>query len=79
MVAAFAAETCLCCGRIISVNRFAHITDSRDEGMSFAENARYQTRLASSFRRRQEVMRGTVLVDVLFPDEPPLETIYEIC
>ena len=39
--------------------------------------ARYQTRLASSLRRRQEVMRGTVLVDVPFPDEPPLDTIYD--
>jgi len=43
--------------------------------MRFAENARYQSRLASSLRRRQEVMQGTVLVDVPFPDEPPLETI----
>ena len=45
--------------------------------MRFAENARYQSRLASSLRRRQEVMKGTVLVDVPFPDEPPLETIYD--
>src|SRR5436853_3212440 len=45
--------------------------------MRFAENARYQTRLASSLRRRQEVMQGTVLVDIPFPDEPPLETIYD--
>ena len=45
--------------------------------MRFAENARYQSRLASSLRRRQEVMQGTVLVDVPFPDEPPLDTIYE--
>jgi alkanesulfonate monooxygenase SsuD/methylene tetrahydromethanopterin reductase-like flavin-dependent oxidoreductase (luciferase family) len=60
----------------VTVNRFAHITDSREAGMRFAENARYQSRLASSLRRRQEVMQGTVLVDVPFPDEPPLETIY---
>src|SRR5207302_6171012 len=60
----------------ITINRFAHVTDSREDGMRFAENARYQTRLASSLRRRQEVMQGTVLVDVPFPDEPPLETIY---
>jgi alkanesulfonate monooxygenase SsuD/methylene tetrahydromethanopterin reductase-like flavin-dependent oxidoreductase (luciferase family) len=61
----------------ITVNRFACITDSREEGMRFAENARYQSRLASSLRRRKEVMQGTVLVDVPFPDEPPLETIYD--
>src|SRR6516162_4219414 len=28
-------------------------------------------------RRRQEVMQGTVLVDEPFPDEPPLEQIYD--
>ena len=61
----------------ITVNRFAHVTDSKEEGLRFAENARYQSRLASSLRRRQEVMQGTVLVDKPFPDEPPLEQIYK--
>jgi alkanesulfonate monooxygenase SsuD/methylene tetrahydromethanopterin reductase-like flavin-dependent oxidoreductase (luciferase family) len=74
---AFAAEHVPLSRAHVTLNRFAHITDSRDEGMRFAENARYQTRLASSLRRRQEVMQGTVLVDVPFPDEPPLETIYD--
>src|SRR6202008_988339 len=60
----------------ITVNRFCHITDSKEDGLRFAENARYQSRLASSLRRRQEVMQGTVLVDVPFPDEPPLEQIH---
>jgi alkanesulfonate monooxygenase SsuD/methylene tetrahydromethanopterin reductase-like flavin-dependent oxidoreductase (luciferase family) len=77
IVAAFAAENVPVSRAHITINRFAHITDSREEGMRFAENARYQTRLASSLRRRQEVMHGTVLVDVPFPDEPPLETIYD--
>jgi alkanesulfonate monooxygenase SsuD/methylene tetrahydromethanopterin reductase-like flavin-dependent oxidoreductase (luciferase family) len=77
MVAAFAAENAPLSRAHITINRFAHITDSRDEGMRFAENARYQTRLASSLRRRQEVMRGTVLVDVPSPDEPSLETIHD--
>jgi alkanesulfonate monooxygenase SsuD/methylene tetrahydromethanopterin reductase-like flavin-dependent oxidoreductase (luciferase family) len=77
IVAAFDAEKAPLSRAHITLNRFAHITDSRDEGMRFAENARYQTRLASSLRRRQEVMQGTVLVDVPFPDEPPLERIYE--
>jgi alkanesulfonate monooxygenase SsuD/methylene tetrahydromethanopterin reductase-like flavin-dependent oxidoreductase (luciferase family) len=76
IAAAFAAENVPLSRAHITLNRFAHITDSREEGMRFAENARYQTRLASSLRRRQEVMQGTVLVDVPFPDEPPLETIY---
>ena len=61
----------------ITVNRFCHITDSKEEGLRFAENARYQSRLASSLRRRQEVMQGTVLVDKPFPDEPPLEQIHD--
>ena len=61
----------------ITVNRFCHITDSKEDGLRFAENARYQSRLASSLRRRQEVMQGTVLVDKPFPDEPPLEQIYD--
>src|SRR5260221_3397937 len=77
IVAAFAAENAPLSRAHITLNRFAHITASRDDGMRFAENTRYQTRLASSLRRRQEVMRGTVLVDVPFPDEPPLETIYD--
>src|SRR5882672_9478992 len=77
IVAAFAAENVPLANAHITVNRFAHITDSREDGMRFAENARYQSRLASSLRRRQEVMQGTVLVDVPFPDEPPLETIYD--
>ncbi|PYM13664.1 MAG: LLM class flavin-dependent oxidoreductase [Candidatus Rokuibacteriota bacterium] len=77
IVAAFEAESVPVARAQLTVNRFACITDSREEGMRFAENARYQTRLASSLRRRAEVMRGTVLVDVPFPDEPPLETIHD--
>jgi alkanesulfonate monooxygenase SsuD/methylene tetrahydromethanopterin reductase-like flavin-dependent oxidoreductase (luciferase family) len=77
IVAAFAAEQVDVSRAHITLNRFAHLTDSREEGMRFAENARYQTRLASSLRRRKEVMQGTVLVDVPFPDEPPLETIHD--
>jgi alkanesulfonate monooxygenase SsuD/methylene tetrahydromethanopterin reductase-like flavin-dependent oxidoreductase (luciferase family) len=75
LVAAFAAENVPVSRAHMTVNRFAHITNSRDEAMRFAENARYQSRLASSLRRRKEVMQGTVLVDVPFPDEPSLDTI----
>jgi alkanesulfonate monooxygenase SsuD/methylene tetrahydromethanopterin reductase-like flavin-dependent oxidoreductase (luciferase family) len=73
--AAFAAEKVLLANAHITVNRFCHITGDKEEGLRFAENARYQSRLASSLRRRQEVMEGTQLVDRPFPDEPPLETI----
>jgi alkanesulfonate monooxygenase SsuD/methylene tetrahydromethanopterin reductase-like flavin-dependent oxidoreductase (luciferase family) len=72
---AYAKENVPLANAHITVNRFCHITDSKDEALRFAENARYQTRLASSLRRRQEVMHGTVLVDRPFPDEPSLEQI----
>jgi len=77
VVAAYAAENVPLEKAHMTLNRFAHITTNRDEGMRFAENARYQSRLASSLRRRQEVMQGTVLIDEPFPDEPPLETIHD--
>jgi len=77
IAAAFAAENVPLSRAHVALNRFAHITGSREEGMRFAENARYQTRLASSLRHRQEVMQGTVLVDVPFRNEPPLETLHD--
>ena len=77
IVRAYAAEKVPLERAHITLNRFAHITASREEGMRFAENARYQSRLASSLRRRQEVMKGKQLVDVPFPDEPSLETIHD--
>ena len=54
------------------------ITNSREEGLRFAENARYQTRLASSLRNRQEVMDGIALVDVMAKGEESLETVHDI-
>src|SRR5215472_15123592 len=72
---AFAAEGVPLANAHITVNRFCHITDNKQEGLRFAENARYQSRLASSLRRREEVMEGTQLVDRPFPDEPSLEQI----
>ena len=73
---AFAAEKVPVEKAHMTVNRFALITDSREEGMKFAENARYQTRLASSLRNRQEVMDGIALVDVPVKGEASLETIH---
>jgi alkanesulfonate monooxygenase SsuD/methylene tetrahydromethanopterin reductase-like flavin-dependent oxidoreductase (luciferase family) len=62
--AAFEAEKVPLGNAHITVNRFCHITDSKEEALRFAENARYQTRLASSLRRRQEIMQGTLLAVV---------------
>jgi len=42
--------------------RFGCVTDSRSEAMEYAENARWQLRLASALRRREEVMDGHMLV-----------------
>src|SRR5204862_6283813 len=48
IVAAYAAENVPVARAQITVNRVACITDSREEGMRFAANARYQSRPASS-------------------------------
>jgi alkanesulfonate monooxygenase SsuD/methylene tetrahydromethanopterin reductase-like flavin-dependent oxidoreductase (luciferase family) len=61
----------------LAIQRFCCITDSREEALRFAENARYQSRLANGLRRREEVMDGTMLIDRPFPDEPPLEQILD--
>lgn len=77
IVASYAAENVPLARAHITLNRFAQITGSREEGLRFAENARYQSRLAASLRRRQEVMQGTELVDVPFEGEPSLDTIHD--
>src|SRR3954463_10191416 len=51
VVEAYAAENVPLSRAHITLNRFAHITESREEGMRFAENARYQSRLPASLRR----------------------------
>src|SRR5258706_15744240 len=56
IVAAFAAEGVPIERAHFTANRFAHITDSKEEGLRFAENPRYQTRHASSLRRREVVL-----------------------
>jgi alkanesulfonate monooxygenase SsuD/methylene tetrahydromethanopterin reductase-like flavin-dependent oxidoreductase (luciferase family) len=58
-----------------AINRFCCITDDPGEAMRFAENARYQARLASLLRRREEAMEGAMLVDRPVPGEPPLDVI----
>jgi alkanesulfonate monooxygenase SsuD/methylene tetrahydromethanopterin reductase-like flavin-dependent oxidoreductase (luciferase family) len=73
---AFAAEKVPMEKAHMTVNRFAMITNNREEGMKFAENARYQTRLASSLRNRQEMMDGIALVDVPAKGEEALETVH---
>lgn len=76
-VTAFNAENVPVEQAHMTLSRFACITNSREEGMRFAENARYQSRLAASLRNRQQVMQGISLSDVPFKDEPSLETIHD--
>lgn len=56
--------------------RFCCVTDSRAEALEYAENARWQLRLAGALRRREEVLDGHMLVaNIPYPNEPTLEGI----
>jgi alkanesulfonate monooxygenase SsuD/methylene tetrahydromethanopterin reductase-like flavin-dependent oxidoreductase (luciferase family) len=57
---------------------YAHVTESRERALAFADNARFQNRLASSLRRRAEAMdENGMLREIAAPDDPPLETIVQ--
>jgi len=54
--------------------RFCCVTDSKKDALDYAENARYQLRLAGALRRREEVLDGHMLVPSKpLPNEPSLE------
>jgi alkanesulfonate monooxygenase SsuD/methylene tetrahydromethanopterin reductase-like flavin-dependent oxidoreductase (luciferase family) len=72
---AFAAEGSSYAAAHFSINRFCCITDDEGEAMRFAENARYQARLASHLRRREEAMVGTELADLPVDGEASLEAV----
>jgi alkanesulfonate monooxygenase SsuD/methylene tetrahydromethanopterin reductase-like flavin-dependent oxidoreductase (luciferase family) len=59
----------------LGVLRFACVTDSKAEAREFAENARWQLRLAGALRRREEAMEGHMLVEKPGPNEPTLDEI----
>ena len=59
----------------LGVLRFACVTDSKAEAREFAENARWQLRLAGALRRREEAMEGHMLIEKPGPNEPTLEQI----
>jgi alkanesulfonate monooxygenase SsuD/methylene tetrahydromethanopterin reductase-like flavin-dependent oxidoreductase (luciferase family) len=56
--------------------RFCCVTDSKADALEYAENARWQLRLASALRRREEILDGHMLVGSQpLPNEPSLEEI----
>lgn len=58
--------------------RYCCVTDSREEAREYAENARWQLRVAGALRRREEVQKGhIVLGDTPFPEEQTLEQILD--
>ena len=59
----------------IGVLRHACVTSDKREAEEFAENVRYQLRLAGSLRRREEVMVGHMLVEKPQPYDLPIDQI----
>lgn len=58
--------------------RYCCVTDSRKEALEYAENARWQLRVAGALRRREEVQKGhMILGDTPFPEEQTLEQIVD--
>ncbi len=58
------------------VLRYCCVTDDPAEALEYAENARWQLRVASSLRRREEVQAGIMMLgDSPFPQEQTLEQI----
>jgi len=58
--------------------RYCCVTDDREEALNFAENARWQLRVAGALRRREEVQKGhMILGDTPFPQEQTLEQILD--
>jgi alkanesulfonate monooxygenase SsuD/methylene tetrahydromethanopterin reductase-like flavin-dependent oxidoreductase (luciferase family) len=61
----------------IGVLRYACVTDSRREAEAYAENVRYQLRLAAALRNRAEVMDGHMLIDRPHAGDLPIEQIVD--
>jgi alkanesulfonate monooxygenase SsuD/methylene tetrahydromethanopterin reductase-like flavin-dependent oxidoreductase (luciferase family) len=59
----------------ISVLRYACVTDSHREAEDFADNVRYQLRLASSLRNRRESLVAGMLADPPYPGDLPTEQV----
>jgi len=56
--------------------RFCCVTDDKAEALDYAEHVRWNLRLAGSFRRREEVMKGHMVeASKPAPNEPELDVI----
>lgn len=53
--------------------RFAYVTGDREDALEFADNARFQYRLARHLRFREEELERGLLPETPFEDEPTLE------
>lgn len=61
----------------LTLMRFVHVTDSRDDALKAAEAFRYSTRAASAFRFNYAEFDGDAPRDIPARDEPSLDEIIE--
>lgn len=59
----------------LGILRFACVTESAAETEAYVENARYQLRLATALRNRDEAMDGGIMIEAPTPGEQSLEEI----
>lgn len=59
----------------IGVLRYACVTHDKQVARQYAENVRYQLRLAGALRRREEVMEGTMVMDRPLALDPDVDAI----
>ena len=71
----YAAEGVCLDNHSLGILRFACVTESAAETESYVENARYQLRLATALRNRDEAMDGGMMVEAPAPGEQSLEEI----
>jgi alkanesulfonate monooxygenase SsuD/methylene tetrahydromethanopterin reductase-like flavin-dependent oxidoreductase (luciferase family) len=56
---------------------YVHVTDSKEDAMMAADNARYVRRIANSMRGQYAELDGAYLIEAPAEGEPPLETIVQ--
>ena len=71
--ASYVAEGVPCDSYPLGILRFACVTESAAETEAYVENARYQLRLATALRNRDEAMDGGMMIESSAPGEQSLE------
>lgn len=69
----YAAERVPTDNHPLGILRFACVTESAAETEAYVENTRYQLRLATALRNRDEAMAGGMMIEAPAPDEQSLE------